>query len=45
MDMEKGRREKGIILLIVALSTCFSAYNGQEMLTDPDEGNMFPLVC
>ncbi|KAF3685609.1 putative LRR receptor-like serine/threonine-protein kinase [Capsicum annuum] len=37
MDMEKGRREKGIILLIVALSTCFSAYNGQEMLTDPDE--------
>ncbi|XP_015055886.1 probable LRR receptor-like serine/threonine-protein kinase At1g06840 [Solanum pennellii] len=29
-------REKEVILLIVALSTCFSVY-GQDMLTDPDE--------
>ncbi|MCD7471294.1 hypothetical protein HAX54_011629 [Datura stramonium] len=29
-------REKAIILLIVALSTCFSVY-GQEMITHPDE--------
>ncbi|KAL3326337.1 hypothetical protein AABB24_037158 [Solanum stoloniferum] len=34
--MERGRREKAIILLVVTLSTCFSAY-GQEMITDPKE--------
>lgn len=35
-------REKEVILLIVVLSTCFSVY-GQDMLTDPDEGNLSPL--
>ncbi|XP_015170418.1 probable LRR receptor-like serine/threonine-protein kinase At1g06840 isoform X2 [Solanum tuberosum] len=34
--MERGRREKAIILLVATLSTCFSAY-GQEMITDPKE--------
>ncbi|XP_059296753.1 probable LRR receptor-like serine/threonine-protein kinase At1g06840 isoform X2 [Lycium ferocissimum] len=34
--MGRGRNEKAVVLLIVALSTCFSAY-GQQMITDPNE--------
>lgn len=37
-------REKVVILVIVALSTCFCAYGQEEMITDPVEGNLFPLL-